>query len=405
MTTTTPTPQEAREAPPAEPDVPRRLTAQRRIRLRAINADSVYALLGSAVGALALTWVIYERVLPLSGALGFWLVWYLVFLAFYAAATAMTTNSRLVVQDRLIAVVVTSVATLVVVVVAYLIFYTLYRGRLALWHLGTFVTQTMQTAGPLQPLSDGGVLHAILGSAEQMGIATVISVPLGFLAALFLAEVGGPLARPVRTIVEAMTALPEIIAGLFIYAMFILTFGLRQSGFAAALALTVMMFPFVTRSAEVMLRLVPQSLREASMALGASQWRTAWMVVLPTARSGLVTAIVLGMARAIGETAPVLITAGFTPFLNANPFSGPQTSLPLFIFSYVKLPQATMIARAFGAGSVLMIFVLILFLLARVLGGGEPGQLSRHQKRQIARDEWRKWEWRELERRAQNVGK
>jgi phosphate transport system permease protein len=286
--------------------------------------------------------------------------------------------------------------------VAQIVFIAI-KGWPVLGYIGTFLTQTMQTTGPLQPLSDGGVWHAIVGSLEQMGIATAFSVPLGLLAALFLAEMPGPVARLVRTIVEAMTALPEIIAGLFIYASFILTFGLRQSGFAASLALTVMMLPFVIRSAEVMLRLVPRNLREASMALGASQWRTAWMVVLPTARSGLVTAVVLGMARAIGETAPVLITAGFTQFLSANPFSGPQTSLPLLIYSYAKLPQQTMITRAFGAGLVLLVLVLILFITARVLGGRDPGQLSRRQKRQIARDEWRKWERQELERRAHNV--
>jgi phosphate transport system permease protein len=359
---------------------------QRRIRLRAITADSVYSLLGAAGGALGLTWVLYERILPMSGAVGFWLGWYLVFLVFYAVVTLLTTGNRQLLVDRLVAVLATSAAVIVLAIVGNQIGYTLYRGWSALAHLGNFLTQTMAEAGPLQPLSVGGVLHAIVGSAEQMGIATAIAVPLGFLAALYLAEVGGPLARPIRAIVEAMTALPEIIAGLFIYAAVILTFGLRQSGLAAALALTVMMIPFVTRSAEVMLRLVPGSLREASLALGASQWRTALLVVLPTARSGLTTAVVLGMARAIGETAPVLITAGFTQFLNADPLHGPQTSLPLYIFSYVREPQASMVARAFGAGLVLMFLVLVLFTVARVFGGREPGRLSRRQRRRSTRE-------------------
>jgi phosphate transport system permease protein len=367
-------------------DVP---TPQRRIRLRAVTADSVSALAGAAAGALGLTWVLYERVLPMSGALGFWLVWYVLFLCGYAAVTALTGGNGQAVIDRLVAVVMTSAALLVLAIIGNQIGYTVFRGWSALLHIGNFVTQTMALAGPLEPLSVGGVLHAIVGSLEQMGIATAISVPLGLLAALFLSEVGGRLARPVRAIVEAMTALPEIIAGLFIYAMVILTFGLRQSGFAAGLALAVMMIPFVTRSAEVMLRLVPGNLREASLALGASQWRTAWLVVLPTARSGLTTAVVLAMARAIGETAPVLITAGFTTYMHANPFQQvPQTSLPLYIFSYVKLPQATEIARAFGAGLVLMFIVLVLFTIARVIGGKEPGQLSRRQRRRIARDAW-----------------
>jgi phosphate transport system permease protein len=359
---------------------------QRRIRLRAATADSRYALAGAAGGALGLTWVLYERVLPMSGTFGFWLFWYVVFLVCYSVVTLLTTGNRQLLVDRLMAVLTASAALVVLAIVGNQIGYTLYRGWPALQHIGTFLTSTMAEAGPLEPLSVGGVLHAIVGSAEQLGIATAIAVPLGFLAALYLAEVGGPLATPIRAIVEAMTALPEIIAGLFIYAMVILTFGLRQSGLAAALALTVMMIPFVTRSAEVMLRLVPGSLREASLALGASQWRTALLVVLPTARSGLTTAVVLGMARAIGETAPVLITAGFTQFLNADPVHGPQTSLPLYIFSYVREPQATMVTRAFGAGLVLMLLVLMLFTVARVLGGKEPGRLSRRQRRRAARE-------------------
>jgi phosphate transport system permease protein len=350
---------------------PRQLT-RRRFRPRAVTSDALWALLGSAAGALGLTWLLYEAVFPFSGVLGFWLVAYLLFLAFYASVTAMTQGGRQAVVDRLVMVLVSSAALVVLVIIGNQIGYTIYRGWPALQHIGTFVTQTMALAGPLDPLTVGGILHALVGSLEQMGIATVISVPLGVLAALFLAEIGGPVARIVRAVVEAMTALPEIIAGLFIFAAVVLTFGFRQSGFAAALALSVMMIPFVTRSAEVMLRLVPGTLREASLALGASQWRTAWVVVLPTARSGLTTAVVLGMARAIGETAPVLITAGFSQFLNANPFQGPQTSLPLYIYSYERLPQATEIARAFGAGLMLMFLVLILFTLARVLGGKEP---------------------------------
>jgi phosphate transport system permease protein len=194
----------------------------------------------------------------------------------------------------------------------------------------------------------------------------------------------------VRTIVEAMTALPEIIAGLFIYAFAILSLGLDQSGFAAALALTVMMIPIVTRSSEVILRLVPGGLREASYALGASQARTVFTIVLPTARSGLATAVILAMARAVGETSPVLLTAGFTSGMNTNPFSGPQVSLPLYIYSYVRFPQPTMVARAFGAGLALMLMVLALFALARFLGGKNPGELTRRQRRRMQRDANRK---------------
>jgi len=370
-------------APPAAPQTPDP-APERRVRLRAFTLDGAFALLGSAGGALALAWLLYERILPLSGALGFWLLWYLLFLSFYAAATALVWGRRAV-ADRVVAAVMVSAGLLIVFVILDQIGYTVFRGSPALRH-SNFFTQTMALTGPLDPLTSGGVLHAMVGSVEQMGIATALAVPLGLLAALFMAEIGGRMARPVRSLIEAMTSLPEIIAGLFIYALVLLTFGQRPSGFAAALALTVMMIPFVARSSEVMLRLVPNNLREASYALGASQWRTTWTVVLPTARSGLTTAVVLGMARAIGETAPVLLTAGSSPFMNANPFHGNQISLPLFIYEYVRHPQTADVQRAFGAALVLIAVVLLLFTVARVLGGKSPGELTRRQRRRIARD-------------------
>ena len=185
-----------------------------------------------------------------------------------------------------------------------------------------------------------------------------------------------------RTVVEAMTALPSIIAGLFIYAFYILTFHGPKSGFAAALALTVMMLPIIIRAADVVLRLVPGSLKEASLALGAGQWRTLWHVTLPTARSGLATAVILGMARGIGETSPVLLTAGVTPYVNHNPFEGPQVSLPLQTLLMTRSPYKPYIARGFGAAAVLMMIVLVLFILARKIGGRGPGNLT---KRQLAR--------------------
>ena len=142
-----------------------------------------------------------------------------------------------------------------------------------------------------------------------------------------------------------------------------------------------MMLPIIIRSADVVLRLVPGNLKEASRALGASTWRTVWNVTLPTARSGLTTAIILGTARGIGETSPVLLTAGATTFLNLNPFNGPMTSLPLTTFTFVKSPELTMVARGFGTAAVLMVHVLILFALARAIGGRGAGQLSVRQQR------------------------
>jgi phosphate transport system permease protein len=358
---------------------------ERRIPLRATTADDIFPVLGAAGGAIALVWLLYERVLPFTGALGFWLCCYGMFLVLYAAVTAMRYGRRDVI-DRLAAVAAASAGLFALAVIAEQIGYIAFRGWPAVTHLN-FWTQTMAATGSLQPLTSGGVLHGMVGSLEQLGIATLLAVPLGVTAAVFLAEVGGALAHPVRVIVTAMTALPEIVAGLFVYATVILTLGTRQDGFAAALALAVMMLPIVTRAAEVMIRMVPNSLREASYALGASQWRTTWNVILPTAKSGLTTVSVLGMARAVGETAPLLFTAGLTNFLNANPFNGPQSGLPILIWAFIRItPTAQMIERGFGAGLALLIMVLILFTAARVLGGKAPGELTRRQRRRIARD-------------------
>jgi phosphate transport system permease protein len=196
--------------------------------------------------------------------------------------------------------------------------------------------------------------------------------------------VRGKLARIVRTVVEAMSAVPTIVAGLFIYSMLILKFGGERSGFAASLALCVSMIPVVVTTAEVVLRLVPGGLREASLALGTTQWQTVRRVVLPTARSGLVTAVLLGVARVIGETSPVLLVAGSTSELNYDAFHGPQVSLPLFVFNEMRLPLNEAISRAFGAAVVLLVLVVVLFGLARVIGGKPPGHLSRRQQRRLA---------------------
>lgn len=373
----------ARTDTPTEAAAQQRPADQRPIRVRALNSAGIWTFVASAVGASGLAWLLYERILPLTGALGFWIVWYLAFLGLYATAGALQWPKAVVV-DKTVAVLLSTAVVMVILVVLDQVVFTTFRGGKALRH-DNFFRQTMAYAGPLDPLTVGGILHALVGSLEQLALASLFAVPLGLAAALFLVEVGGLLARPVRTIVEAMTALPEIVAGLFVYAFVILALGVGKSGFAASMALTVMMIPVVTRAGEVIFRLVPAGLRDASYALGASQVRTVWNVVLPTARSGLSTAVILAMARAVGETSPVLLTAGFTKELNADPFSGPQTSLPLYIFNYVRYPQQAMVSRAFGAGLVLMIMVLVLFAIARLLGGKAPGEFTRRQRRAVAR--------------------
>jgi phosphate transport system permease protein len=290
------------------------------------------------------------------------------------------------VSNRLALVALTTGGVLTCVLVLGQVLFIVARGLRAVWHIN-FWTQSLAFAGPLQPLSVGGALHAIVGTLEQIGLGTLFSVPLGLLTATFLAEVGGPLSRPIRTIVEAMTALPDVIAGLFIYALFILTLGFQKSGLAAALALAVTMMPIVARASEVVIRLVPGTLREAAYALGSSQWRTVMNIVLPTARAGLATAVVLAMARGIGETAPVLVVSGVTKEMNLNPLNGPQVSLPLYIWEYahIEAVNQTIVTRAFGASVALVIVVLALFALARKLGGTTPGELTKRQRRRLAR--------------------
>ncbi len=356
------------------------------LRIRRLTPEDWLSIGGAAVGSLGITWVLYEQVLPFSGGFGFWVCWYLVFLLLYLAVAGLQW-SKLVVRDKFMAVLVSSGGIFASAVVIEQIGYSVLKGLPAIRHLN-FWTQTMAFAAPLSPLSTGGVLHAAVGSLEQIAIATVLAVPLGMMAALFLTEVGGPMERPVRTIINAMTALPSIVAGLLVYALAVLTLGLPESGFAAALAISVVMLPTVTRASEVVLQVVPGTLREASFALGGSHWRTVWKVILPTARSGLTTAVVLAMARGIGETAPVLLTAGYTNEMNFNAFHGWQATLPTFIINSILVygQSPKYVARGLGAGLALMLVVLALFSIARVVGGKAPGELTRRQRRRLQRE-------------------
>jgi phosphate transport system permease protein len=331
----------------------------------------------SAFSSIAATAFLFT-IAPLSGVITFALIAYVLFLVFYALLTAVE-DDREAIKDRLASVIVRTAAIVIFSTLVFIVVFTFGRGLEALpnWN---FFTQDMNEAGPLDPLTTGGIAHAIVGSLIQIGIALLITIPLGLITAVFLNEMPGKYSRFVRTMVEAMTALPSIVAGLFIYATAILMFGVQKSGFAAALAISVMMLPIMIRASDVVLRIVPSTLKEASLGLGAGAWKTAWMVTLPTARSGLTTAIILATARGVGETSPVLLTSGFTAAMNTDPMKDSMVSLPLAIFQFVKSPEPTMIARGFGTAAVLMGLVLILFLLARILGT-ENNAFSRLTKR------------------------
>ncbi|MGW4643832.1 phosphate ABC transporter permease PstA [Sphaerisporangium sp. NPDC004334] len=230
-----------------------------------------------------------------------------------------------------------------------------------------FLTHSMRNIGPRD--AGGGAYHAILGTLEQVGVATLISVPIGLLTSIYLVEYGRGrrLARSISFFVDVMTGIPSVVAGLFILAFWVLILGLGYSGFAGALALSILMMPTVVRSSEEMLRLVPNELREASYALGVPKWKTIVRIVLPTAFTGIITGIMLAIARVAGETAPLLLTVFITDSINPDPFHGPQMGLPLYIFDQMSRPNDTAIDRAWAGAFTLILFVMLLNLVARLI--------------------------------------
>lgn len=341
----------------APPDVPRAIGGRTR--------DEVASLAGSAVSSLATAWLAYFCLLPWSGFVGFAITWWITFLVLYAAVSAVG-NPRPVVLERTVAALVQSAAALVGIALVSTILFIFIKGWPAVHHLN-FFTEDMAGVRPTDPLSKGGILHAITGTLIQVGLATAMSLPLGVATAVYMTEVRGRLAVIVRTVVEAMTALPDILAGLFVYALLIIALQWERTGLTVAIALSVTMVPIIARATEVALRVVPGGLREASLALGASHWQTVRRVVLPTARAGIVTALILGVARVAGESAPLLIVSAASSFMNTSPAHNPMNSLPLYIFLAITSGQDNYVARGYGAASLLLALVLVLFVVARFL--------------------------------------
>ncbi|MEU4984504.1 phosphate ABC transporter permease PstA [Streptomyces sp. NPDC021969] len=229
---------------------------------------------------------------------------------------------------------------------------------------GYFLTHSMGVVGDSEP--GGGIYHAILGTLEQVGLATLFSVPVGVLTAIYLVEYGrGRLAKAVTFFVDVMTGIPSIVAGLFVLSLWVLILDMGPSGVAGSFALCILMIPVVVRSTEEMLKLVPNELREASLALGVPKWRTILKVVLPTSIGGIVTGVMLAVARITGETAPVLLLVWGTDFINANPFQDPQESLPMYIYLQYGAGSDAAYDRAWAAALTLIAFIMILNLAAR----------------------------------------
>ncbi|MBX9394745.1 phosphate ABC transporter permease PstA [Streptomyces sp. TRM72054] len=252
---------------------------------------------------------------------------------------------------------------LAVIPLASLVYETVKRGVKVLD--GYFLTHSMGLVADSEP--GGGIYHAIIGSLEQVGLATLIAAPIGVLTAIYLVEYGrGALARAVTFFVDVMTGIPSIVAGLFILSL-MLIFEMQPFGFAGSCALAILMMPVVVRSTEEMLKLVPNELREASLALGVPKWRTILKVVLPTSLGGITTGVMLAIARIAGETAPVLLLVWGSSFINNNPFEGPQQALPLYIYQQYANSAGSGAAydRAWAASLTLIAFVMILNLAAR----------------------------------------
>ncbi len=373
---------------PAPAPAPTRPTRVRRARRpRELTTTDFATTAGALVSAICTCWLVFGVLTEGIGWFGFLLSVFGVFLVLLYIVTADRLGS-LVAKDRVMTAVIVAGAVALMIPMVLILFYVLVRGIGALRL--TFFFKDQSGITPILPSTAGGGSHAIVGTVEQVGLALFWSLPLSVLAAVFLNESRSRWRRPVRIFVDAMSGLPSILAGLFIYAVLILPYAKKLdifsfNGFMASLALAMIMIPTITRTVEVVLRLVPDGLREASLALGSSKGRTTWSVVLPTARTGITTAVILGIARAVGETAPLILTSFGYDLMNANPFKGPQESLPLFVFRNVKKPAQTAIDRGFAGALVLMLLVLALFCVARFIGRDRSKSGARRATRRAAK--------------------
>lgn len=313
-----------------------------------------------ALGSVGFTLLLFATT-GFGGRAGFVVVLVLVF-AIVQTAASFAREGRRQAQDRLLKLGIRLAVVAALLPLILVLGYTVYRGIGEISPF--FLTHSMKGVGPLD--AGGGIYHAMLGTLEQVLLTMLIAVPLGLLVAIYLAEYGrGRFASLTRFVVDVMTGVPSIVAGLFIYAFWVIPRG--PSGFAAALALSILMLPVIVRSAEEMLKLVPDSLREASYALGVPRWKTILRVVLPTASAGITTGVMLAVARVTGETAPLLLTAQSLDAINRDPFHGRQSALASYVYDQASSAGNNFVDRAWGAALVLIAIVLVLYVAARLL--------------------------------------
>ena len=317
-----------------------------------------------ALGAVLFT-VALLAITPLKGKLGFFIVFVPTITVCEYLLARIRSNQK-VAQDVLISSVMWSAAFLVFLPIVSILMTTVFRGVHGLKF--NLFTQTMKVTAYSDPLNQGGLLHALIGTIYLIVLTTVISVPLGLLTALYITEIRGKGSSFIQFIVQAMSGVPSVIAGLFIFSAVILATPLKASSIVGAFALSLLMVPTVTRASQEVLALIPNDLREAGLALGATQWKTVSMVVVPAAKSGLITAMILGVARIAGETAPLLFVLGGTDALNLNPFHNFNSGLPLYIWKGILIGDEQAVNRAWSGILILLVTVLIFFTTARILG-------------------------------------
>lgn len=296
------------------------------------------------------------------------LAYALIFFIAYGLLTstfAFITRGAPAAKDAFVSTLVSLGAVLTVLPMLSILFTVIKNGLPGL-HFG-LLTSDMSMATPTDPIATGGILHAVTGTLTLVALALIMSVPIGILTALYLTEVKGKFSGPIRFLVQAMSGVPSIVAGLFILSAVLYTITKDYSALMGSLALTILMIPTIARTSEEVLLLIPNDLREAGTALGGTQWRTVAMIVLPAARSGLMTAVILGVARIAGETAPILLLTGGGDKVNPNPFDGSVGSLPFYIWKSFNAGSPEAITRAWAGLLVLMVLVLLLFMGARSL--------------------------------------
>ena len=357
---------------PASPQAPP--TSERPQRPSSLSRSSIIEMGGSAIAAICLVWISFA-ITGVTGPLGFaicclagsFLIYGIICWHLYGVLSM---------KDRLATVAIWSGALIALIPLAAVILYVVFRGgSVVIANFPNFFFKDFSGYTANAPVTAVGAGAAIVGTVEQVGLATVFTVPVGILTATHLVNNRNVFSTLVSYVVDAMTGSPAIIAGLFVYLLWVQPQKESgQTGFAAALALSVMMLPIVTRTAQEVISIVPASLNEAALALGSPRWRSIVQVTLPTARVGLVTAVILGIARVAGETAPVLFTAGGSARYNWNPFVGRQDDLPLRVYEMIFQPGINSTRDAWGVAFVLVLVVLTLFVLARLVGSKSPGR-------------------------------